>query len=440
MRLFGSKGGGKHSSKAINKSENKKYNKPVRKKEYSDDTELDVDEILEIDKSEKKKKGRGKKLLKAFIIILLVLAALLAAAYATVYIIRKPPELGSGAEGRTKGVYTVLVAGVDPSSGNTDTIMIARFDTENEKLNVVSIPRDTLVNQAESVKKANSIFHYAYYDSKEDGRKKTQAYKDGAEAMYDDLVYAMCGFKVDCYAIIETDVAAKLVDIIGGVTFDVPVDMHYTDPEQDLEIDIDKGVQKLNGDDFVKVMRFRDSYAGGDIDRISVQHDLLMALAKQTLSLGNIPNIGEAANLITSKTTTNMKTENVLFFGTEFMKLDDEDITFYTLPGNTYGSIFGISYVFTDIEAWLQMVNDCLNPTDTPITIDSPGINIVTNIDGVFYYTNENKRLMGGASSFYNSSEAGGVYPEVRNYRDYLSGSVNLPPDDTVSDDTAPAE
>ena len=117
-----------------------------------------------------------------------------------------------------------------------------------------------------------------------------------------------------------------LVGAIGGVEYDVPVDMIYDDPYQDLHINIRKGVQTLNGEDAVQVLRYRHGYADGDIGRINAQQDFLMSLARQMLSLGNIPNLSKVIQVYEDNVTTNLSSGNVLFYATEFLKLKAENI------------------------------------------------------------------------------------------------------------------
>ena len=102
------------------------------------------------------------------------------------------------------------------------------------------------------------------------------------------------GFEIDNYAVVNTKAVAEIIDAIGGVYFDVPQDMVYRDPIQGLDINIKKGYQLLSGADAVKVLRFRDGYAGGDIQRIGVQQEFFKAIAKQFLDLKNIQ-IGRAS-------------------------------------------------------------------------------------------------------------------------------------------------
>ena len=130
---------------------------------------------------------------------------------------------------RKDNVYTLLVVGRDRVGLNTDTIMVARFDCDNHTANIVSIPRDTLVNVPWAVKKVNSVYGSAGID--------------GLVTEIEDLV----GFGIDSYAVVNTYVFQQIIDCIGGVYFDVPIYMYYDDPEQDLHISLAPGYQLLNG-------------------------------------------------------------------------------------------------------------------------------------------------------------------------------------------------
>lgn len=228
----------------------------------------------------------------------------------------------------------------------------------------------------------------------------------------------MLGFGIDNYVAVDIQAAADIIDAIGGVEFDVPCDMHYDDPAQDLHIDIDAGLQKLNGENAVKVLRFRNTYAGGDIQRIGVQQDLLKALAGQMLSLGNIPNLGTIIDIVEDATVTNLTANNIRFYVKEFLLLDKDKINFITMPGNTYGSIFGLSYVFPDIDAWIELVNDKINPWEAKIGVEN--IDMITYENGNFYSTTG--VLNGGVTSFmYYSAGSEMANAGVYNYSSHIS-------------------
>lgn len=423
MKLFGSKKSGRRSGGRSDSGKNRHSSEMIRSNDNDLSDELEksagktskheqtksksVDEIV----AARNKKGKKKKTGKVILIVVLVLVVIAVGAYAALQIFSTPPETdGDGisngpnsnhVEGRKDGVYTFLVAGTDQISNNTDTIMIGSFDTVNHKLNVVSIPRDTLINIQHEVKKANAAYHYAAYYKNVEGSSYYNC--DPIESMRKELVKNMLGFDVDKYVLVNIDAASEVVDAIGGVEFDLPVDMNYDSKRQDLHIHLNKGLQTLSGDDFVKVMRFRSSYAGGDLQRIEMQQKLLRALADQMLTLGNVPNLTKVAQIVSDNMETDMSTENIIYFAKEFMKLSKDDVKFMTLPKLSTGSVFGYSYVFTDIDAWLKMVNESLNPWKTEVTAQN--VDIITYKDGNFYSTTG--EVNNGIESFlsYNSSD-----------------------------------
>ena len=273
-------------------------------------------------------------------------------------------------ETRNKDAFTFVIAGTDVEAGNSDTLLIGKFDTRNRKLDIVSIPRDTLANvgldidgKPQPMKKINTIF-------RDSGGVQNVEGKDGFLAG----IRKVLGFTVDCWAIIDLEAFEKLVDTIGGVDYDVPVDMIYEDYVQDLYINITKGMQHLNGKQALQVVRFR-SYKDAispDLDRIGTQQDFIMTVAKQVLKLGNIPKIGEIAGIFEKYVKSDLNANHIAFFAQEFLKLSSEDITFHvmphTKPENSFGTIRGISYLIIDLEPWLTLVNDHLNPYYQDVT------------------------------------------------------------------------
>lgn len=421
MKLFGSKNssrragergvsGNEHSSEKTLKNDTDWLDELTRPQAPAARTgqtrSKSVDEIV----AARNKKSKKKKTGKVILIILLVIALLAGGVYVALEYFIDPPEQNEDGvnnnnnvnhvDGRKDGVYTFLVAGTDQISNNTDTIMVGSFDTVNGKLNIVSIPRDTLINIQHEVKKANAAYHYANYYKDIEGSSYYGI--DPVTSMRKELVKSMLGFDVDKYVLVNLKAAEEVVDAIGGVEFDLPIDMNFDSKNQDLHIHLNKGKQTLNGEQFVQVMRFRSSYAGGDLERIEMQHKLLRALADQMLTLGNVPNISKVAQIVADNMQTDMNTENIIYFIKEFLKLDKDDIQFLTLPKLNTGSVFGYSYVFTDIDAWLKMVNDSLNPWTTEVTAQN--VDIITYKDGNFYSTTG--EVNGGVKSFLSYSDS----------------------------------
>lgn len=293
------------------------------------------------------------------------------------------------ATGRSTDCYTFLLVGRDYVSNSTDTIIVGRLDTKAHTIHCINIPRDTLINisWSNTPKKINAVYP-GYVNSGKDGI-------EGLRAQVKNLL----GFDVDCYAVVSIKAVEEAVDCIGGVWFDVPVDMHYWDPTQDLDISIDKGYQLLDGENAVKVCRFRNTYAGGDIERIGVQQDFLRALAGQVLSVGNIPNLGELVNILMENTDTDLTAANIAWFARQFLLCDMENVTFQTMPWAASCGINGISFVSVDLNAWLDVINGQLNPYAEQVT--AANVNILTcNANGGSMSATTGA-IAGGADSFY---------------------------------------
>lgn len=253
---------------------------------------------------------------------------------------------------RQDGVYTVLLVGNDDGTGNTDTIMVAKLDVVRHTLNVVSIPRDTLINVDTPVRKINSV----YWGARNNGY-------DGSEALRRHIK-KLIGFDVDCYAVLDLDAFVQAVDELGGIWFDVPERLYY---DGGPVIDLEPGYQLLDGEQAMGLCRFRYGYVNGDLDRINVQHDFLKAAADQFLRLGNIPNASKVINILAGSMDTNMTTANMAYFARQLLMCGSEDINFYTAP-NTPAMVQDLSYTFIDLYDWLNIINECINPYSTPVT------------------------------------------------------------------------
>ena len=269
---------------------------------------------------------------------------------------------------RKKGVYTFLLVGTDKDDGNTDTIMVASYDTVNQKLSVMSIPRDTMINESWDIKKINSVY------SRTGNSINSLA----------NRIKKLVGFKPDYYAKVELSMFVQLIDLIGGVEFDVPCDMDYDDPYQDLHIHLKAGVQVLDGDKAMQLVRFR-GYGMGDIKRTEVQQAFLKALIEECLSLKHWGKIKAYINLALENVQTDMDFGSIVWFAANVMGLNDapmlsmENVNTYTLPGNylaeTWCRSFNKSleekpqsYVTIYPNKVVELVNEHFNPYVQNIT------------------------------------------------------------------------
>lgn len=298
-----------------------------------------------------------------------------------------PSPVSDSDSGRKAGVYTFLVIGMDDGNGNTDTMMLGSFDSVNKTLDIVSIPRDTMVNVSRSTKKINAAYAYGGMD--------------GLKSELKDIT----GFTPDNYVIVDMDAFKAIVRTIGGVNFDVPYNLDYDDPYQNLHIHISKGYQLLNENQALQVVRWRQNNSGfevGDTGRVQIQQDFLKALASQCLSIGNLTKVNEFANIFFEYVETDMTVGNLIWYGREFLGMNSEDINFHSVPANTNDYYNGLSYVTIYVDEWLELINEILNPFSEDITVDD--LNVLTrNESGTFYATSG---VVAGSSSAYMYSSS----------------------------------
>lgn len=294
---------------------------------------------------------------------------------------------------RDDGIYTFLLVGRDHESNSTDTVLIGRLNTNDHTINCVNIPRDTMINISwgSTPKKINAVYP-GYSNSGKDPVAGLKTH-----------VKNILGFEVDCYAIVNLKVVEDVINEIGGVDFDVPIDMDYDDGKQHFHVHLKAGEQHLNGYETLGVFRYRygnngKSYPRGDLQRIEVQQSLLKAIATQMLSLGNIPNLPNVIQLCLDNVETDLDASNMAFFARQFLKCSSENITFQTVPLISGPGINNISYVCIDVDSWLEMVNEYLNPYNEPVTKSNVNI-LVSNGSGSNIYSTTGT-VAGGYGSF----------------------------------------
>ncbi len=178
-----------------------------------------------------------------------------------------------------------LLIGFDRTNGLTDVIMVAHIDPATGSVDIISIPRDLEIYFTEEAlapikasnpknrilhAKLNNIYSLIGWDE--------QALKD-----IRSVVEVITGLEMDYMMTVNIDGFKDMVDAVGGVEFYVPQDMYYNDPVQDLYIDLDEGLQILDGDKAEQLVRYRKGYARGDLQRIEVQQAFVAAMVDQVI-------------------------------------------------------------------------------------------------------------------------------------------------------------
>ena len=189
------------------------------------------------------------------------------------------------------------------------------------------------------------------------------AFGKGGMTKLAEVVSDQLGIPVDYTVSVDLTGFEALVDAIGGVNFDVPINMDYDDPIQNLSIHFKKGVQYLNGADAMRVVRFRHNndgtgYGSEDLGRMQTQQKFLKAVAKKMLTASNIlTKIDDYAKIFNQYVDTDLSVGNLAWLGTEVLKMGVDKIDFSTLP-NEWRS----PYIYLIPDETLTLVNTYLNP------------------------------------------------------------------------------
>lgn len=296
--------------------------------------------------SSKLKRAQKKRLRKLFIraivITLLVCAGIIAAGTALYNHIKV--DGGNKDWGFNKPLdpinKNVAVFGVDKDGYRTDVILVMNFNSVTNKVKVVSIPRDTMVdwNEEQRDKLQEYTGKYVYTT-----KINEMTSYSGIEYIRDFTIEEMeeiLDVNIDNYVIVTTDAFRELVDAIGGVEVEVPAlsngeGLHYDDNYQDLHIHLEPGLQTLNGEDAEGLVRFRKGYAEGDVGRIKTQQIFLDALADKLLSPSTFIKLPQIASVIFNTVTTDMKLTEMTGYLKYFRNFNRENISFYIVPGES---------------------------------------------------------------------------------------------------------
>jgi polyisoprenyl-teichoic acid--peptidoglycan teichoic acid transferase len=230
------------------------------------------------------------------------------------------------------GVDVGIVGSSKDNAKRTDTILLMNYNPKLEEVNVISIPRDTLIMMNEKYKKIN------------------EAHVIGGPAYLIDAVEKLLDITVNYYGKIDYTGFRKMIDTIGPIEVKINNRMDYDDPTQNLHIHFKKGeVAQLDGKKAEEFFRWRKNNDGtglsdGDLGRIENQHLFISKVAEKLKSPSIIPKIPSILSVVPSYAESNMSAEDIIKYGYLFSKIDKTKIKFSTIKGDAE-YISGISYL-----------------------------------------------------------------------------------------------
>ena len=321
-------------------------------------------------KIKEKKKTKGVRKAKRIVVSILILGIIVAIGM----LAQKIQKNGGGLSGTLAtllGEDTTKLEDLEPiqilimgESGVddyklADTIMIASYNPKEQTASLMSIPRDTYVGR-KNRKTATQNYLASY--------KINTVFRSGTnipEAI--DRINDLTGMNLKNYVIIDTKALIKLVDAIGGVTFNVPIDMYYTeDTEQNLYIDLKAGEQLIDGAKAEQLLRFRhnndgstypSSYGQQDLGRMKTQREFIQATLKQTLKPQNIFKIKQIMDVMINNVTTNIDISTLKAYVPYAVKFNADNIRTGMVPGDVE-MCNGVSLYIANSQKTKEMVED----------------------------------------------------------------------------------
>lgn len=217
-----------------------------------------------------------------------------------------------------KDEITILFAGVDEDKTRTDTMIFAKYDTVNNKLYMMSIPRDTYTNHRHATYRLNTIYGYG-------GQTRTDELIEEIERILDT--------KIDYHVIIDISMIYTIVEKIGTleITLDKDVSVHYME-ESKPRFELKGGVKyNLKAKEVEDLSRNR-YYPAGDIERGRVQRQVIVALIKNLTMSKNIWKIPSIMKIAIEKTDTNITFREAMKYVSELNEIDMQNIVSDNMP------------------------------------------------------------------------------------------------------------
>ena len=332
------KNNGKNSGKKKNPEESEQTINELNKKYQQEQIFKEVTINLgntEYNKEQKKKIRKKKRGIFAKVILIIFLTVFIT--FAGLFIKRMNEN------GWTLGGFVATILGHDSttlanlsrinilvvgqSQNLTDTILVCSYDPKTQDVGMLSIPRDTFTGNnkryATSSDKINAL------------------YQINPDKLLQE-VNEITGLDIQYYVKVDTAGLRDLVDSIGGVYFDVPINMDYDDSSQDLHIHVKAGYQLLDGNKAEQVVRFRHNnngttypaeYGQEDIGRMRTQREFIAQVIKQLAKAENIAKVDEFIKIANNNLETNFNLWNLKDYAPYAIDFKMENLKTETLPG-----------------------------------------------------------------------------------------------------------
>lgn len=284
-------------------------------------------------------------------VVVTVLCLLASVAWAASYVwfggkVEKPRQIVKRGEEAEHFIMppnklNILILGVDDrpkedDPGRSDTMIIMTLDTVSREASIISVPRDTRVR----VKGLG-------FD------KVNHAFLIGGVALSRETAENFLGIPVDYFAKVNLDSFGRIIDAVGGVTVNVEKRMQYVDSWDGYTIDLQPGVQRLDGRTALQYVRYRDE--DGDIGRVARQQGFIKALLVEVNTPGIILKAPSIIREVFASLDTDMPMAMMMGLARKLKDGMNSGMKTFTVPGLPY-YIDDLNYWVPDVMATREMV------------------------------------------------------------------------------------
>ncbi|WP_240414870.1 LCP family protein [Paenibacillus periandrae] len=226
---------------------------------------------------------------------------------------------------------TLLLMGIDyrPETGslNSDVIMVVTLNPDKKSATLVSLPRDLQLDpEGLEARKAN--YYYPHFMLKD---------KETAFANTKQIFSDLLGIPIDYAVTVDFDGFRKVVDLMGGLTIDVDMNMRYVDDEDGTDINLKKGTALLNGKQVLDFVRYRKSNRNteesSDLERNLRQQQVLNELLTSLKSVDGVTKLGSIIGTLGDHIRTDVPASQLRDFISTYYDISPENVEYIPLDG-----------------------------------------------------------------------------------------------------------
>ncbi len=353
-----------------------------------------------------KKKKKMNKVLKIILITLITMLITFTSIFG-VYLFRNGGNVSAAIKNIFKDVVGdqdpifVLIMGVseDISAELTDTIMLVGYNPDTNKAFVLSIPRDTFIGNNEA---------------RAGGYDKINALYQKSPNKTVEAVEKLTGIDINYYVTVKTSVLIDIVDTLGGIEFDVPINMDYDDPSQNLHIHLKAGKQHIDGNKAEQLVRFRHnnngstysaSYGDNDEGRTRTQREFVKVVMEKVISTRDIDKIKNITQDVFDNLETDITLNKVFGYIPYAMDFNTNNLQMEQLPGSSE-LINSLWFFKADTKKTKELINSYIE--NLGLTQEEKRIYLKEQSINKTNTTNNNKTTSSGKKSTKKSNTSNG--------------------------------